>query len=272
MAAHRISRAWIFMLVLATLTLSSCASYFTRKECERTDWFEFGKSVAMSGNRLSGNSFVRRCEDAEANINHTALDQGFKKGMATYCQPDTVLALGKRGEFFAPDMCDGENPRLLKQRHEQGVAIYCQKSNGQAAGATGKQYNQICPKELEEAFLVEFNKGRKKYLLANVQQAESEIDDIDRQIRDLERRRTNLGYDLNTIGDGKIIRREMKYDPVAGTHREEVSVQDDPEVKSRRERILSDMRSLDQQIDGRRGRQQELRRKIRELNAEILTL
>lgn len=262
---------WL-IAILMLVTFSSCASYFVRKDCEKTDWFEFGKGVAMGGNRLSGNGFVRRCEDAEANINYTALDQGFKKGMSDYCRPDTVLAIGRRGEFFSPDMCDGENIRLLKSQHQKGVTGYCQKSNGQSAGATGKKYNQICPKDLENAFLEEFNKGRKKFLAASIQQTQSEIDDVENEIGSLQNRKQSYITELATAGSGQVIRREMKYDPLTRSYREETSVQEDPGSKERRDRLTTDMRGVDRSIEGKREQQQELRRKIRELNAELQTL
>ena len=262
----------LLVAAVALSTLTSCTSYFIRKDCEKTDWFEFGKGVAMSGNRLSGNGTVRRCEEAESNINYTALDQGFKKGMADYCRADTVFATGRRGEFFSPDMCDGENIRLLKSQHQKGVTGYCQKSNGVSAGATGKKYNQICPKELEDDFLAEFNKGRKRFLAASIQQTQSEIDDVEGEIHSLQNRKQSYITELSTVGTGQVIRREMKYDPMTRSYREETSVQEDPGSKDRRDRLTTDMRGVDRSIEGKREQQQELRRKIRELNAELQTL
>lgn len=272
----RRSQLKTFILITATAasvaSLTSCASYFVRKDCEKTDWFEFGKGVAMGGNRLSGNARVRQCEEAESNINYTALDQGFKKGMADYCRPETVLATGRRGEFFSPDMCDGENLRVLKSQHAKGVEGYCQKSNGEAAGATGRAYNQICPKNLEDAFLAEFRKGRKKFLAASVLQTQHEVDDVEGQIGQLQNQKQSYVTQLATIGNGQVIRRETKYDPLTHSYREETSVQDDTDSKERRERITRDMRSVDYEIEDKRKEQQDLRRRIRELNAELLTL
>lgn len=259
-------------VVSICLSLASCTSYFVRKDCEKTDWFEFGKGVAMSGNRLSGNGFVRRCEEAESNINYTALDQGFKKGMSDYCQPATVSAIGRRGEFFSTEMCDGENIRSLKAQHQKGVESYCQKSNGIAAGATGKKYNQICPKNLEDAFLIEFNKGRKKFLSASIAQAQNEIDDVENSINSLMSRKQSYITELAMVGNGQVVRRETKYDPMTRTYREETSVQEDPTSKDRRDRLTSDMRSVDRSVEEKREQQQELRKRIRELNAELQTL
>ena len=263
-----------FYCLLAAFALPSCASYFVRQSCNKIDWYEYGKSVAMSGNRLSGNTHVRQCEDAEANINYTALDQGFKKGMLDYCRPDTALAIGRRGEFFAPDMCDGENVRLLKSQHQQGVISYCQKSNGQSAGATGKRYNQICPKELEAEFLNEFNLGRKRYLAATVYQTNIEIGDLQNEINRLENEKNHLVSQLaiESATSGRTMTREMKYDEFTQTYKEQVNYAEDASAQSRRSDLQMRMSSTDSEIANKRSQQSDLRKKIRELDGEMLTL
>ena len=39
------------LLFLSALSLASCSSYFKRKTCESTNWFEYGQSVALEGRR-----------------------------------------------------------------------------------------------------------------------------------------------------------------------------------------------------------------------------
>lgn len=259
-------------LVASALSLTSCASYFVRKECEKVNWFDHGKSVAMSGRRLTGDELVRKCEEAEANVDGVAIDRGFKTGMAEYCQPETVFQTGKKGEFFNVEMCDGEQPRLLQKRHADGVKAFCAKTNGFAAGATGKKYNNICPDELEAAFMPEFNRGRKSFLNASILANETRIDEIESASRRLESERMTLMGRLQMLGDGKIITREVRHDAATGTLREETKVTEDANVQLQRQNLQSDFDRKTREIESKRREQDELRKANREMRTELSSL
>jgi hypothetical protein len=169
------------LLLLLGLNLVSCASYFTRKNCEATNWFEYGKNVALEGRRLSGDAFIQQCYKADGDVAESEVDRGWKSGAEIYCQPETAYATGRNGNFFSRDFCAPQGMAVLLKRHGEGVVAYCQKSNGYAAGATGRVYNKICPGSLEAAFMPEFNRGRKKFLQTEVSENEREISEIDRE-------------------------------------------------------------------------------------------
>lgn len=255
------------------LLTSSCASYFTRKDCEKTNWFDYGRGVAMSGRRLTGDQKIMACKKAEAEIDEVALDRGFKTGMTTYCQPDTVLQIGKRGEFFNVEMCDGDQPRLLQKKHAEGVAAYCAKTNGYAAGAKGVKYNGICPKNLEPMFMTEFNRGRTKFLKTSIANNENTIDDIESQIRRLESERMTVATQMAYLGGGggRVVR-EVKYDPVTRSTREETSVQETEEVKRRRQSLQNDLDTKERNIASKRNEQDRLRAANREMRTELTSL
>lgn len=166
--------------------LSSCASYFTRKECESTNWFDYGQKVALDGRRLTGDDFITQCQQAETDVAEADLDRGFKAGLEKYCEPDTVYQIGKNGKFFSTEMCVGENLTLLRAKHQAGVQEYCQKSNGYSAGASGEVYSKICPAALEANFLPEFKRGRKKYLNTVIAQDEQEASRLSGEVSRLQ--------------------------------------------------------------------------------------
>ncbi len=70
----------IVLIIFFGLTLSSCASYFKRKACESTNWFEYGQKVAEQGQNLENDQFINECRKVEADISEPKLDLGFKKG------------------------------------------------------------------------------------------------------------------------------------------------------------------------------------------------
>ena len=48
----------VFALVISTLLLSSCASYFVRKDCEKKNWYQVGYDAALRGDRISNDETV----------------------------------------------------------------------------------------------------------------------------------------------------------------------------------------------------------------------
>lgn len=259
-------------MAVVLMSQTGCSSYFKRKDCEKTNWFEYGQKVAMSGKRLSGDQFVGECRKVEAEINEVDLDRGFKQGMSQYCQPTQVFALGKSGDFFSADMCDGENPRALSERHKAGVLEYCKKTNGYAAGAVGKVYNGICPKDLEGAFLPEFRRGRKKYLAILVIENEKRIGDIDREISTLESQRNLKTLELAHLQAQRGLVVERHTDPATGTVQERTSLAQTDEQKRAVDDARWRVQNIESQINGKRQEQSQLRDKNREIQLEAVAL
>lgn len=170
------------LMAVAALNLVACASYFKRKECESTNWFEHGKTVALRGEWLASDKLVSECRKVEADIQESQLDQGFKNGMQRYCTPENSYKTGKAGDSFSRDLCDGPEINGLLQNYRRGITDYCAKTNGMAAGASGKKYQNVCPKELEPAFMVEYRKGRKKYVTTMISNREDDIRNLDNQL------------------------------------------------------------------------------------------
>ena len=251
--------------------LTSCASYFQRKDCEKTNWFQHGQDVAMRGQNLENDSFLNQCRKVEAKIKESDLDLGFKKGRDSYCEPATVFLTGKKGEPLAASMCDGSNLKILRSKHLEGVKEFCNPDNGESAGATGVPYKNVCPKDMEARFLVEFKKGRKKYLQAEIQAREEQIQDIDREVIDLNNDKNQKLYQLTALGGGsKVITRRTRSGSYART--DQIEVSDSDPVQARREELQSEIDQYEWQIKDKRKKQIELRDEARKLRSEMLTL
>lgn len=173
------------LLIVFTLNLVACASYFKRKECESINWFEHGKKVALRGDWLNADQTVTECRKAEADIQESQLDLGFKNGMQKYCSGPQAYLIGKNGDFFSRDLCEGPQINVLIAEHKKGIADYCAKTNAFSAGASGKKYLNICPQNLEPAFLPEYRKGRKKYVQAMIETTQADIRQLDSRLSSL---------------------------------------------------------------------------------------
>ncbi|WP_413290123.1 DUF2799 domain-containing protein [Bdellovibrio sp. HCB337] len=171
-----------FLFAIVAFNLVACASYFKKKECESVNWFEHGKSVALRGEWLNSDKLVGECRKVEADIQESQLDLGFKNGMQRYCTADNSYQTGKKGDVFSRDLCEGPEINSLLNNYRKGITDYCAKTNGQNAGASGKKYQNVCPKELEPAFLVEYRKGRKKYVLTMIETRQTDVREMETKL------------------------------------------------------------------------------------------
>ncbi|MEQ1877753.1 MAG: DUF2799 domain-containing protein [Bdellovibrionia bacterium] len=251
--------------------LLSCASAL-KKQCEGTNWFQHGYNVAMSGKRLTGDQFSGQCEKEGVHPNANQLDVGFKAGMANYCKEEIVYATGKEGQFFSDDFCDPGMLRVLRAKHAQGVAEFCETDNGYAFGASGKTYNQICPKTQEKPFLVQYRKGRKVFLSNEISRREKQIVDLDGEIATLSSQRMRKNSELMFL-EARPKRQEYvtKVNP-DGSKSVEVKTVEDPDVESGKRNLQWDLNSLDRKIEDGRNDQKKMRTEIFDLKKEQGTL
>ena len=90
----------------------------------------------------------------------------------------------------------GVTPDLEAYRagHAEGVQIYCKESNGFAVGHSGATYQGVCPADLEQDFLAEYNSGRRLHDL------ESALSVVDSQIASNYRAQESIKQELTDIG------------------------------------------------------------------------
>jgi len=176
-----------FLLVLISISLFGCASYLKKQECEATNWFEHGQKVALRGEWLNNDQHVLECRQAEASFSESQLDLGFKSGREKYCDTDGAFHVGKSGDKFAKDLCEGPQLKSSLTAYSRGINEYCAKANAQLAGASGKKYLGVCSKEQEQDFLPGYRVGRKKYLAAVIDNNEREVENIERDVQEKNR-------------------------------------------------------------------------------------
>jgi hypothetical protein len=249
-------------LFFVTSTLCSCASYFTRKDCESKNWFDYGYQVAMSGKRLNSDNYLAECRKVEAAIQESQLDLGFKSGMSNYCKPEVVFASGKKGLFFNNEFCDPGQVKMLTVKHAEGVNVFCEPSSGYTFGSSGGMYNQICPKEKEEGFMKEYRKGRKKYLSASIVENQNRIQKLNADIQTSNMRKMTLENDLKIIEAIQIVRPQA-----ANANANQV----DPTEEKKRD-LRSKINQSSAEINGLNANRTKLQEAIYSMEKEILTL
>lgn len=203
----------LFVLGVIFSILSGCSSCGLKGQCEKVNWYQYGFDLALRGQRIEQDGFVLQCRQADADIQESKLDTGFKAGMAQYCTPETVFQTGKRGESLNLEFCDPGQAAALKNKHAKGLAEFCAPEAALAFGLAGSEYKQNCPAELEKEFLLSYKKGRKKYL-------ESELESVSQELHSVERKADNKRF-LVSQSNGALLmlpspqkKQITKYDPV----------------------------------------------------------
>ncbi len=237
-------------LILLGVSLTSCTHYMIRQSCAKVNWYQQGQDIAMRGERISNDHMTTQCRRAEAEIEESKLDQGFKAGMSLYCQPETVYQTGKRGDLFNTELCDTNGMGLRKKRHGEGIEAYCKA--GSTAGLSGNKYKNVCPAKLEKAFMPDYRIGRKKYLLALVAINLEKQNNVNAQIRQLRSSEwtTKTEYrNLPTVKTGEI-----------------------DNYSTKRMNLESELRSLSYQVSQKNDENSKIDKETEEIKKEIATL
>jgi hypothetical protein len=266
------------LLIVSLLgNLIGCASYFKRQECEKINWFEHGQNVAMRGDRLDADPVIAECRKVEADIAESKLDLGFKSGMQKYCDPANAYKVGREGDPFVRDLCEGPTIRQLMSEHKRGIVDYCKKENAYQAGASGKKYRGVCTTAEEKDFLPGYRKGRKKWAEAMIHDKEALIKEKESQISSIERDKSSLEWQRSSLQSQKssLESQKMHYFGQSGPEAASHAAMFDGQISS----VDSQISSVDSEIWRKRNALQEqeaarekLRKEITELRVEMASL
>lgn len=254
-------------LTFFALYLTSCASDL-KKQCDATNWFAYGESVAMRGDRLTGDTFISSCAKEEAEVDHSALDRGFKKGMGKYCSEEQSYHTGKAGDPFAEDMCDNGKLKLLKAQHQKGISEYCNRDNGYRAGGSGKKYRNVCPQNLEREFIPEYNRGRRQYLNVLVEEKQKKIQNLKGEIYSLKNDQVRLQSQVLQLRGTKKLVTEQVVDPITHRMRSETKWVSDEQAVQKANSLESEAGNLNYQIRNKEKEIANLQKEITEANLE----
>ncbi|MEC9282725.1 MAG: DUF2799 domain-containing protein [Bdellovibrionota bacterium] len=258
----------ITLVLSLSFLLLSCASYFKRKTCESTNWYDYGYKVAMQGKRLTGDSFVDECKAVEANMDYSSLDSGFKAGMANYCTPEAALNIGEAGDNYNFNFCDSNVMSKLKTQFQLGRDRLCN-SKGYEFGASGKEYAGQCVSNNEPEFLKSYKKGRYNFLQNEIRLAQEEERQLNSQIWNLKNDILNLKSQKISLGSGRKLVEERTYNQTTGEFRREVREEEDDSINWERDRLDNQIRTKTSEINSKERRKVELQNKVREYRREM---
>ena len=156
-----------------TLALFGCASAL-KQRCEKANWFEHSRDVALSGRYLEEDLLIKECKGIDS-TSAVQLDLGFKSGRERYCTYENYLRRGEAGDLVNFRLCDGLVLRRMQERYASGLKNFCTPTVGFSFGASGKIYQNVCLLQAEEKFLPQYFTGRLQYLQKAIAQVTADI-------------------------------------------------------------------------------------------------
>ncbi|MFN7730218.1 MAG: DUF2799 domain-containing protein [Bdellovibrio sp.] len=266
-----------FFLSFVLLATTSCTSYFKRKDCEKTNWFEYGQSVAERGQWLEADTYLNECRKVEADISASQLDLGFKAGREKYCSKENAFSMGRKGRLFAKDLCEGPELKLLLSQHLLATLEYCKQDNAHEAGLSGLPYLGVCPDHLEKKFMPPFRKGRLKFLEVSITEKERRVQSHATRARTLDSDRWSLNLQRDQLEREKNRLDSYKSLQLAnGTPhgQQQASLYDGQisNVDSQLSSINNRLNDLDAQINNERHEAAKLEKEISDMRIEAGTL
>ncbi len=135
------------------LLVASCAT-MDKSECRKAEWEVIGLEDGAQGHPLS---YLGRHREACA-------EYGVKPNLARY-----------------------------KIGHATGVRQYCTPQNGFRQGHTGRQYNGVCPGDLEGSFLAGYETGHELHVLStDINRMQNEVRSMQDELAGLEQRQQKV--------------------------------------------------------------------------------
>jgi hypothetical protein len=265
MSARSIKYFFIAFFLLST----SCSSYFTRKGCEKVNWFQHAHDVAMQGKRLEEDDRLKQCEKAETDINAGELDRGFKMGMQNYCTLDTAHKKGADGDSFNYDFCDSNIVPKLKTRYFDGLKKFCSPDSAYIFASNGGVYKNQCPKNMEAAFLARYRKGRQVFLKNKIASNEAQVAGIDSEIRVQQGRAMQLTHLISNLPRTSVVSKTKQYDAATKSYKEQTAVTEDPEVKRKRDDLEYQLRQVNDDVNAKQEEQRQLRSEVHSMRSEL---
>jgi flagellar motility protein MotE (MotC chaperone) len=122
------SARWLAAALAAATLLAGCES-MSEDQCRRADWMQQGERDGRQGEPL-GRIDAHREACAKAGVTPNALrwEQGWRRGVVSYCTPRTAWSEGARNQSYRGACRDLDEPMFLRW-HRLGTDIY--KARGQ---------------------------------------------------------------------------------------------------------------------------------------------
>lgn len=227
----------------AALLLTGCANWALQERCEKTNWFEYSRDLAMTGRYLEEDGFVKECKGVDR-TSATQLDLGFKNGRDRYCTYENFLRQGEAGEIVNFKMCDNLILKHMQERYAGGLKGFCTADHGYKYGSAGKTYKNVCLRDAEAKFLPTYFKGRKEFLEKSILRLGVDIAGLQAAQASLSARIDGLQHEIQALPSPQECRNVTVYVPSTEKYESRTVCEESFYIRSRRQQLYDQIDPL----------------------------
>ncbi len=234
---------WIVTTIIGSMILTGCSSCMIKQECEKVNWFEHGKKVALQGKYLEEDDQVLRCKKVDE-ISHSQIDKGFKEGRDQYCTLENIYQNALLGTPVNFRMCEGMSLKNMQAKFAEGTKLFCTADSGYRYGSGGETYKNVCSPEQEKQFMPSYHKGRSTYLTSFIKDKNDLLQTLQKQENQLSDEINRLNFEVNALPRVVDCRNESILNKVTNKYEEHRVCEEPMYIKSRRDSLYSRMSSV----------------------------
>lgn len=248
--------------------LTACSSCQIKKQCENTNWFEYGQSISEKGQYLEEDDFVKQCKEYEI-YDFVKTDLGFKSGREKLCNYPRIEELGTLGEKVNFKFCDGLSMNKMLDHHKKGLQSFCVQQVGYSYGSSGKVYQEVCSKEQELVFLPAYLGGRKEFLGKEKKRLQDSLFRLRQDIQSLNRSELNLQSDYNLISHIQDCKTKKIYNQQSLKDEMKLVCEEPDYIKNRKQSLQSQLNSLRSEISSNQRKLEANEQSLEKIEIEL---
>lgn len=184
-----------FFLIFGFAVISGCSTWSAEK-CQSTNWDSQGYADGSAGKDNSGGVYAARCQKKKVSINGQAYDQGYQRGLTSFCNYNKGHKTAFDGQPKEA-ICSAVTP--YNQGYAKGTQEYCTADNGYKVAIDGGPEATICNGNAATAFMNGYRKGRKKFVVEEINNLKEDLVKANKDLDTVRDKLSDKQYQLNRI-------------------------------------------------------------------------
>ena len=174
-----------FLIILFPIFLTGCAT-LSKEECLQGHWFGIGRKDGEQGYPATRfYEHEKACADYQVIANLDVYQKGHLEGVRSYCTPSNGFNLGKQTKSY-PDICPKDLEQPFLIQYEEGLKSALNAIQEEIGVENDEFYRQL------ELLRFIDNEGQRK-------KAKEELDKIENTVKSLETQRKNIIQLLDSV-------------------------------------------------------------------------
>ncbi len=161
--------------------IAGCSTWSAEK-CQGTNWDTQGYADGSVGKNSAGGTYASQCLKKKISIDGKAYDRGYQRGLTSYCNFNKgyQTAFGGAGKEA---ICSAISP--YNQGYAKGTQEFCTAENGYKVALDGGEEAKICSGGGLTSFMNGYRKGRKKFVLEEIENVKTDLDKASEDLDDV---------------------------------------------------------------------------------------